>query len=257
MSFFEAIPGFYESEIVKHLEKGFPEDLAIKFRDACGGFLRRTWRSKSVDYQEKIRRIDISRIAIERITRNTRHKIIIRDILSILQKEMPQNVETGHTLAGWSENGDRGTREGVQLIEAGILVREPVRNDRWVTLAARAFDLREQDLLDNIALGGDNVLLAILIHVTRQYLRPGSHEWMVLKTLSELDIRGTIPRLRNEFCTLWNEIVEEARKQGHNSNHGQILKMIRRPFAAFHLGTNLTLQFYSLGNSLADFLNQF
>jgi hypothetical protein len=36
-----------------------------------------------------------------------------------------------------------------------------------------SFGLPERDLRDNIALGGDSVLLAILIHVTRQSLRSG------------------------------------------------------------------------------------
>jgi hypothetical protein len=46
--FFEAIPGFFNSKLVNHLEGDFPEELFQKFRDALDGFLGRTWSSNSV-----------------------------------------------------------------------------------------------------------------------------------------------------------------------------------------------------------------
>jgi hypothetical protein len=59
-SFFEAIPGLFNSKLVKRLERDFPEELLQKFEDALDGFLGRTWSSNSVDDSEKRRRLDIS-----------------------------------------------------------------------------------------------------------------------------------------------------------------------------------------------------
>jgi Family of unknown function (DUF6535) len=57
-SFFEAIPGFFNSKLVEDLEKDLPKGLVDKFRDALRGFLGRTWTSNSIDDSEKIRRFD-------------------------------------------------------------------------------------------------------------------------------------------------------------------------------------------------------
>jgi len=58
-SFFETIPGFFNSKLVKHLKRDFPWKLLQKFRDALSGFLVRTWSSNSIG-----RRLDISIKAI-------------------------------------------------------------------------------------------------------------------------------------------------------------------------------------------------
>jgi hypothetical protein len=115
-------------------------------------------------------------------------------------------------------------------------VRE--RNDSWVTLAVRVFDLAEQDLRDNIALRGDNVLLAIFIHVTRQSRLYGYSTHEVLEKLSKLDIRNTHPRLQHDFCTLWNKIVQEAKEHGHSTAFVFILTEIRHLYIALHQGTD-------------------
>jgi hypothetical protein len=114
------------------------------------------------------------------------------------------------------------------------------RNDSWVTLAARVFGLPERDLRDNIALGDDSVLLAILLHVTRQFLRSGYYasDYYALEALSKLDIRDTLPRLQHDFCTIWNEIVQQARDQEPFIAPVYTLKRIRCLYIALHYGTN-------------------
>ena len=86
----------------------------------------------------------------------------------------------------------------------------------WIRLAARVSDLSEQELSENIGLGDDSMLLAILIHVTRRYLHSKNYSYQkVLEAFPKFDIRNTLSRLQHDFCTLWNEIAQEARKQGH------------------------------------------
>lgn len=76
----------------------------------------------------------------------------------------------------------------------GCLFSERERRALWVAQAGLVFGLPERDLWDNIALGGDNVLLAIFIHVTRQYFRSDHSNWVALEVvLSKLDIRDALP----------------------------------------------------------------
>jgi hypothetical protein len=56
---------------------------------------------------------------------------------------------------------------------------------------------------------------------------------------SKLDVCNTHPRLQHEFCTLWNEIVQKAMKEGpRSSKFVHILKRIRHPYIALHQGTD-------------------
>jgi hypothetical protein len=236
--FFEAIPGFFSSKLVKHLERELPLEPLKKFRDTLGGFLVRTWSSNSFGDSEKGRRLDISINAINQIT-GYRDRFIVHDILFKIRDEVPQTLEMGHTLAHWFTNNDQDIPPFAQRIIIGTLVNVRERNDSWVMLAARVFGLSEQEVRDNIALGGDSVLLAIVIHVARQYLRSGSYSKLVaLETLTKLDIRDTLPRLQHDFCTLWNELVQKAWKRGLRSTPVLILNMIRHLYIALHQGTD-------------------
>ena len=236
--FFEAIPGFFDSMLVNLHEKEFSRELVNKFEAALCGFVRHTCTSNSVEDSEKLRRLDMCLDATKRIMRNKPDHFVLGIILDRLQEdEGPLTVDMGHVLARWLINHGECTHAPAQTIFAGILVSVRERNDSWVTLAARAFGLPERDLWDNIALKGDSVLLFILIQVTRRYLR-SDYKWRVTRALSKLDICNTHPRLQRDFCTLWNDIVLEARKKGHRSIPTLILKEIRHLYFALHQGTN-------------------
>jgi hypothetical protein len=59
--FFEAIPGFFNSKLVKDLERDFPEDILERFWGALDGFMGRTLSSNSVTESVKSRRVIICR----------------------------------------------------------------------------------------------------------------------------------------------------------------------------------------------------
>jgi hypothetical protein len=166
----------------------------------------------------------------------------------IRDDEVPQTVEMGHILARWFTNNDQDIPV-VQRIIVGILTSVQERNDNWVSLAARTFGLPERDLRDNIALGGDSVLLAILIHLTRRSLHSNYSNWMVLGALSKLDMRNTLPSLQHDFCTLWNEIVQDARIRGPFTNPIVILTKIRHHYIALHQGTDAGLTAFSASSN--------
>jgi hypothetical protein len=201
-SFFEAFPGFLKSELVNHHEGAFSVGLLKNFKDALVGFLRRAWSSNSVDASEKDRRLDIS-------------------------------LEMGCTLAHWFASRDQDIPWVVHMMISEILqsVRE---QDNWVALAAQLYGLPERDP----ALRSDSLSLATLIHISRQYLRSDCRDsWHVLEALSKLDIGNTLPSLQHDFCSLWNELVQEARNRGFYSSPVCILKEIRHLYTALHQGT--------------------
>jgi hypothetical protein len=236
--FFEAIPGFFNSKLVNHLEREFPRKLLRNFRDALGRFLVRTWSFNSVDDSEKACRLDIFINAINQIGETHNRPILHGALWQLRDDEVPQTAEMGHALVHLCTNIVQAIPVTAQCIIAGILVGVRERDDSWVSLAAQVFGLPERDLRDNIALGGDSVLLAIFIHVTRQSLLSNYSSWKVLNALSKLDIRDTLPRLQHNFCTLWNEIVQEAKNRGPYTAPVYLLSMIRHPYIALHQSTD-------------------
>jgi hypothetical protein len=115
-----------------------------------------------------------------------------------------------------------------------LFVRE--RDDRWIGLAKDQFGMPEDVLRDNIAHGDNSVLLAILIHRTRQVIRTDPSDWRILSSLSKFDIRNTVPGLQNEFCALWNEIVRKSREG--SGSLVNVLRAIRQLYIALHQGTD-------------------
>ena len=232
-NFFEAVPRSFSSRMLEHLKSDIPSTLRKKILSTLRGFCDRTLSSNSISDSEKVRRLDISNNTIKQISRNN---WLIHFLSNHL--DVPQTIEMGHTLARWSTNNDQNILAIAQGIIAGILVNVRERNDGWVALAARVFGLPERDLRDKIALGSDNVLLATLFCVIRHRRLSDYSKWMVLKELSKLDILDTLPRLQHDFCTLWNEFVQEAWNQGPYTTPVYILMRIRLPYIALHQGTD-------------------
>jgi hypothetical protein len=92
---------------------------------------------------------------------------------------------------------------------------------------------------------GDSVLLANLIHITPKILRTfeGDHysayiSSRILRSVSRFDILHTLPKLQHDFCDLWNDVVQEVRKRGADSNPIYILQYIRHLYITLHQGTN-------------------
>ncbi len=103
--FFEAVPRFFNSKLVKDLERDFPAALLRKFWYALDGFIGRTWSSNSINDSEKLRRLDISMNAMSPI-RVSDISSILYNILFKYWDEVPQTPEMGHTLAHWCTNND-------------------------------------------------------------------------------------------------------------------------------------------------------
>jgi hypothetical protein len=258
-NFFESIPGFFDSKMSDHLQKDIPQTLSVKFLNALHGFWERAWSSNSISVSEKARRLDISLNAMSR-THDDGVWSILYDILICHLDEVPLTVEMGHTLAGWCTSNNQDIADCARSIVTTILVlaNAEERNDSWLTLATRAFGPLESDVRDSITVGGDSVLLDILIEVARQSIPRGPRSPFFLRSqhslaaLIKLDIRNTLPRLQHEFCTLWNVIVLNARTSHPHNIPVQILKLIRRHYLALHQGTDAAPTAFSVSTPPTD-----
>ena len=229
--FFEAIPGFFNSKLVNYsnLREHLPDDFSRRLSGTLDGFLDRTLSYNSVSDSVKLRRLDISMEAIN-LMREDNVSSIMEEILFERWDQVPQTVEMGHTLARWCTTNNQRTAQYARCIVTKFLVTVQERDDRWVELAARISGLPKRDLLDNIAHGGENLLLAALIDVSRRAIL--SHDWVLVKALTQFDIRHTLPGLQDEFCSLWNEFVQNAGSP--SSTYSQVLSEIRHLYVALH-----------------------
>ena len=249
-TFFEAIPGFFNSKMVnniRELREHLPDGLSRKLWDALDGFLGRTLSSNSITDSVKLRRLDISLNATSLI-REDNVSSILENILIKYWDQVPKTVEMGYTLARWCASENQRTAQYAQCIVNWVLATLPERDDRWVELAARIFGLPEREIRDIIVTGDDSVSLAIIIQVTRNLHTFRSDSLRdVLARFSKVDffkvdILNTLPRLQHDFCTLWNELVQEARR---HTIPVYILREIRHLYIALHQGTDASPTLFS------------
>ena len=233
--FFEALPGFFNSKLVDDFQENLPFDISRRLSDAMNGFLCRTLSSNVID-SVKHHRLHISMSAISSI-RISGFPSIIGDVFFDHWDQVPPTVEIGHTLERWCNGDDQRTARYAQGIISRVLATVRERDDRWVELAARVYDLPEHDIRDIVTDGDDSVSLAILIHLCRNAFR-SDPLWGSLGTFTDFDIGNTLSGLQHDFCTLWNEIVQEAMNQGPYTTPVGFLNAIRHHYIALHQGTD-------------------
>ena len=246
--FFEAIPGFFGSELVKDIRKHLP------FNPLRNAFLSRTLSSKSITNSAKLHRLDIFMNTINLIGEDS------VDVSSILEAVLfkcwdiaPQTTEVAHTLARWCASGNQRTALYARCTVTRILATVRERDDHGVEFATRITGLPERDLRDiaqkGIARTRNNLLLANLIHLCRQANH--SDEWKLVEAFTEFDIRHTLPRLQNDFCALWNGFVDKARICGDpQSTPVRILNLIRHLYVILHRDTDAAPTAFSAAGSV-------
>jgi hypothetical protein len=234
--FIEAVPGFFNSKLVKDIQERLPIDLSVRFYQALKEFLVRTLSSNSVIDKVKLHRLDISLSAIN-FKRFFGVLEILEYILLYHWDQVPKSVEICHTLAPWCTSSDRLIARYAQTIVAKVLATVRERDDRWIELAAHVYGLPERDLRDIVSHDHDSGSLALLIHLTRRSFR-SDLRFEVLGAFTQIDISNTLSGLQHDFCTLWNELVQEATNQGFFSTPVCILREIRHNYFALHQGTD-------------------
>jgi hypothetical protein len=241
--FFEGIPGFLSSKLIDKTRPILNELPRRTFVGALSGFLDRTLSSNLVSEPVKTRRLltclNAADATFTGIDREFFHGVFSQHWDGVLQ-----SVEMGHYLRSRANNRDRETDLYTQGINAGIIANVRDRDDRWSALAMEQLRVSRSVLQDYVA-HGDSVLLANLNHITRKILRTfeGDHystyiSSRILRSISRFNIQHTLPVLQHDFCTVWNDVVEEARKSGSDSTPIYILKYIRHLYITLHQRTD-------------------
>jgi hypothetical protein len=236
--FFEAIPGLFNSNLVNHLERDFPKTVLETFFGALNGFMGRTSSSNSVTEPVKSRRVIICRDIMNMIPcpyTSLKHDLHSRARLH----EEPVSIDRLQAMARWYTHLSRDVSDTARNGVISRLLKLQERDGRWIRLVSDACGLAAQDIQRNVVMRRDDMLLATLIGVSRHAIHSHEFDMLVLvEALTQFDIRHTLPRLQHDFCTLWNELAQEARKGGFYKTPLDILLRIRHFYITLHQGTD-------------------
>ena len=250
--FFESIPGLFNSKLVKNLEREFPMTHLKAFWRTLDGLMGRTLSSNTITESTKSHRSEICNDIISMIPCHIKSMCY-----NLRFDQAPLSIARIQAIARWSTNKDYAVANYARIAVANSLASMQERDDAWIAIARDMCGLAEQDLR-NISHGKDNVLLATFNHVTRRAIqvlfRTDFGDFWVMWDLAEFDICHTHPTLQHEFCTLWNNLVQEAKKHRDHSPPTWVLGLIRRQYMALHEGTDAAPTAFSASTSDFDFM---
>jgi len=252
-NFFEAIPGFFNSKLVKDLRSKLPDSLLKRFWEALNGFFGRTLPSNSVIEYVKYQRLDVGMSAMSTIT-VPNISSIPKNILFERWDHVPQNVAMGYAVKRWCASKNKDVAQYAQCMATRILAGVRERNDRWFVLATDVLGLSEDSLRKYVAHGSDSVSLAIFISVARRHIYTDIYDWGVLSTIYKLNIHNTLLELQHDFCALWNLCVEEAIRQQPDTDTFPvgILRLTRYLYISLHEGTQAAPTHFSASTQEFD-----
>ena len=223
--FFETIPGFFKSEQDRGLERDFPETLFETFWDAMDGFIGRTSSSNSIMKSVKSRRAKICKDIMKIIPCPESF-----NLHSYFGQELA-TIEWMRAMKRWFPNRSPNVSCAAQTMVAKNIARISEDSDVqiWGPLASEVYDFPD---FPKVAISRNDAMLALLIHLCRQCKDP--NKWRPVEVFTQFDIRDTSPGLQHDFCTLWNELLQEATPYG-TSIH--ILRSIRHLHYDLHEAT--------------------
>jgi Family of unknown function (DUF6535) len=245
--FFEAIPGFCDSKIIDSPQRSLDMLGPPRLAEALVEFWNRTLSSNRVSESVKGRRL----VVCMRVIEATNLSFAVPRILDLFWGDLhgvSRSVETGHSLGIVRNSNAASLARG---IIASIISINDDRDERWFTLAMDELGIPE-DVLRRYLEHGDSVLLANLIHITRQFFQNflqrdsdlTRQSLRILPSVSKFDILNTLPELQHDFCALWNEIVQHAQSNGTSNNPFiGILIEIRGLYVALH-GVDAALTYF-------------
>ena len=228
--FFEAIPGFLNSHRDIDLEPDFSSKLLETIWSAMDGFMGRTSALPSNPDTEKIksRRVTICEDIMDIIPLPYYMTV---DHLRSYYENLPGTVERMRIMTRWARNTSHDVSFAARLTFAKTFVENQNPDNSWIALANEMYGLPDPDQVD---LGRDNVILAILIRVCRQAKHDDELELVEVLAISvaRSGIPHTLP-VWHSFCPLWNYLVEKAEP---DDIHVKILFTIRHLYNDLHQG---------------------
>ncbi|KAI0265792.1 hypothetical protein BC834DRAFT_935939 [Gloeopeniophorella convolvens] len=254
--FFAGIPGFCGTRQVQYPVLQCINPNAKSFSIALNSLMRRTLSSANVVPDVvKQRRIVICAKALDAAP-----SLVMPSFFSFIAAghwpEFLGYVEFGR-IAQRRINHDSDWKAALdaRCIAASVIAIVQERDKQWLDLVRKQLGLQE-DVLQGYMAHGDSILLANLIHVTRQSVGSfadipafGSHYVDVLSrtfdVVCEFDACDTLPALQREFCDLWNGLVRSA--QNEETHHMMrllyvtVLKRMHKAHAQLHQGLETPL----------------
>ena len=230
---FKSIPGFFKSDEVK---LGSHLDTAQSMTEhAICHFLRSTLSSNIIHGSVKIRRLATCL--------NTASEALLPDRGDVIGKLININwggrldaVAIGHSLRSWDEDSGGHFTPYVHGIVAIIVASVQKRDKSWATLARNHLGV-QNTVFDDYKAHGDSVLPANFIHFTRNAKLSDSFALKVVWSISNFDIRNTLPELQYDFCVAWNDLVREAQNHNAYSRYVTFLKEIHHYYITLHPST--------------------
>ena len=198
-----------------------------KVNMAVKKLVERTWSSNSLSSSDRTRLVVTCVEFAEALRLSDVASSILEVILPLDQHQLLTLVEMGRSLR------TRGNRIGLcgQSLVAGIISNVQPGDHSLISLAADQLGKSEDVIRGYLQNGRENVLLANLIHITHQILQSSCGDGLnlgrdmaatssiILPTLSNFDIRHTLPELKRDFGVLWDEIDRES------SNNRVVMKI--------------------------------
>ncbi|KAH9972288.1 hypothetical protein BGW80DRAFT_1252818 [Lactifluus volemus] len=163
VQFFENILSFCKSKVVDDPLQKITELGSERFQTAVQKLLEHTWSSNLLTVSEKLRRLVVCVNFADTIRFPSVTSSIFEHIFTQDQHDALSSVEIGHLL----RHKGRIIGSCAQSIVAGIISKVQADDSDWVALAT---DQLGPSLPRYLEHGNDSVLLANLIHITRQIL---------------------------------------------------------------------------------------
>jgi hypothetical protein len=233
--FFGAMPGFYRPKAGKIFSPSEFELFSAKYVRSLNGFLDRTLSSDSIPDWVRSSRLFIclnaaNVVVASDLSSQITHRIIHHDSWY----EVPSSAEKAYVLRLWTRSNNKQSFASGKCIVARIIAKAWKRDDTWRDLAMGQLGVSEA-VLESYLTHGNSVLLANLIKIADVFFETKFPYHDVLGSVSKFSVEGILPELQHKFCTLWNEIVEDAGSQSESSGHSSsILENIRDIFNALH-----------------------
>lgn len=249
--FFDALPSLCKSEALVDPQGAFIKRNEKILSHALVGMMDRTLLSDLVSEEVKERRIIICTKAID-ATSLLSPWWTLRRVLFGDWHGFSRSVHFGLFVQGWKSISEPVTAYYAQYVVAVTLAGAQVRDDNWFQLASGQLNKSKNLLWGYDAYHGDSILLInaifIILRTVQTFSGSEGHHRIdiaeasrkTLELICRFDIQNTLPEHQNQFCNLWNQLVDAAQNNTHphvTSLCKMILKSIRRLYIALHEDT--------------------
>jgi hypothetical protein len=257
--FFDALPSSHGSEALVDAEEELIKPNEEKLSHALIGMMDRTLLSELIPDKVKQRRIVICTKAVGATSLLGRlwtlHRVVCGE-----WHGFSRSVHFGLRVQDWMDMSDPDPVLAfyAQCAVAVTLSSVQKRDDHWFQLASEQLK-KSKTLLRKDFANDDTILLDDVILIIRgtmtTFSGPRGHRSDIheassktLKLICIFDIQNTLADLRHQFCSLWNELVDEAE---NNADPGfrllcvMMLKSTRRLYLTLHENTSSSPKAFS------------